>query len=149
MTTGLSPSHLPSPACAWRSLERRSTGISSLRNMSGAVLPYEDVPDPAAGTPLPLRVEPVQVAARHPNRPIELAGLVSQPTAVRGPAPRSHDDDQIDAKNDQQRSTRLVSSRSRSDEVPAHVASDYPADDRTGALAWPADPTRSAPARGP
>jgi hypothetical protein len=65
--------------------------------------PDQDVADPAARTALPLRAQALDVAARHPDRSREFAGLPFEPP----PAPEherreSHDDDQIDAEDGKQ-----------------------------------------------
>src|SRR5664279_357404 len=66
--------------------------------------PDEDVADPAAGTALPFRAEAVDVAAGHPDRSSELAGLSFEPQSASDHERREHrDDDQIDAESDEQR----------------------------------------------
>jgi hypothetical protein len=55
---------------------------------------------------LPLRAEAVDVAAGHPNRSSELAGLPLEPPSASEHVPRErHDDGEIDPGGDEQRST--------------------------------------------
>ena len=103
MTTGLSPSRFRPPACAGSSPHRRSTGTSSLRTKSGALVQTKTSRTQRPEPRFHFRLRPSTSPLGHPDRSSEFSRLPFEPPPASEHERRErHDDNQIDAQNDEQ-----------------------------------------------